>query len=106
MNLCFEHQPLRVHQGVALPPLYLFAWVVASFLPHPGGIDALAVDDAGPGLGVSSEAPLHPPAKDVKQPLPCTAAAPGSEVVVQNSLSGYSKSCESKRQAQPPRTTM
>ena len=58
---------------VALSSLDLLTSIVATFFAaHPGGLDALAVDDASAGMVVdlSRGAPVPPPAQCLVQPLP------------------------------------
>src|SRR5689334_22472424 len=55
MNGGFEHQALCVDEHVALTPLDLLGPIIASFATHPGGFDALTVDNTRAGLGVSSQ---------------------------------------------------
>ena len=68
---------------VALSSLDLLTSIVATFFAaHPGGLDALAVDDASAGLWISPEVHPCPPAQCLVQPLPSAVNAPEAEVVV------------------------
>ena len=70
-----------------------------------GCLDALAVDNAGgAGLWVAPQADRRPAAQCLVQPLPSAVDAPEAQVMV-DGLPRRSKSCGSKGQVQPPRTT-
>lgn len=77
-----EHQSLGVHHQVALAPAQLLATVVASDSPDPGGLDRLAVDDAGTGLEVTPNPNSEPFPEGRVDTLPGAIQPPEPEVVI------------------------
>jgi len=70
-------------EAARLSSLHLLGRVVAAlFAAHPGGLHALAVDDASAGLWVSAEAYPRPPEQCLVQPLPSAVDTPEAEIVI------------------------
>src|ERR687889_839133 len=81
--LGLEHQPLRVHQQVALSAFHLLGGVEAAlFASHSRSLDRLGVHNACARVRVPAKVPPQPPAQLSVQALPRPIDTPPPEPVV------------------------
>jgi hypothetical protein len=86
-HLGFEHQTLRVYEQMTLSAFHLLASIVSSLLfSYPGGLDRLAIADAGTRLRISPHTDPLPLTQSSEQLLPGAVDAPGAEVMVDGLL--------------------